>query len=147
MHDPFPPHSSLLTCSKCNEKRTADTTLLLCTCIHVLNQHKHYQNTQQIDDKLYSLVAPTIFVGVLAYLVAGVFAELFSMTTLTILQCFIADEEMFSPAERYAQNDLKEWLDAHGKKTVGKTGLAVEQKQPRKKSVNGPITATTGTTR
>jgi hypothetical protein len=69
------------------------------------------------------------------------------MTTLTILQCFIADEEMFSPAERYAQNDLKEWLDAHGKKTVGKTGLAVEQKQPRKKSVNGPITATTGTTR
>eukprot|EP00953_Heterococcus_sp_UTEX-ZZ885_P021178 11826-Heterococcus_DN1.PRE.1 len=62
-------------------------------------------------------------------------------------KCFIADEEMFSPAERYAQNDLKEWLDAHGKKTVGKTGLAVEQKQPRKKSVNGPITATTGTTR
>lgn len=37
-------------------------------------------------------------------------------TTLTILQCFIADEEMFEGEDRYARNDLKEWLEAHGEK-------------------------------
>lgn len=37
-------------------------------------------------------------------------------TTLTILQCFIADEEMFEGEDRYARNDLKTWLAAHGAK-------------------------------
>eukprot|EP00752_Nemacystus_decipiens_P001552 g1519.t2 len=41
------------------------------------------------------------------------------MTTLTILQCFIADEEMFEGEDRYARNDLKTWLEAHGAKDGG----------------------------
>ncbi|CAM9678464.1 unnamed protein product [Chrysoparadoxa australica] len=69
---------------------------------------------QKIEDELYSLVGPTIFVGILAYFVASAFANLFNMSTLTILQCFIADEEMFAPSQRFADNELKEWLDENG---------------------------------
>lgn len=42
-----------------------------------------------------------------------------NQTTLTILQCFIADEEMFEGDDRYARNDLKTWLEAHGAKDGG----------------------------
>ena len=108
---------------------------------------------QQIKDQLYSLVSPTIFVGVLAYMVSGVFAELFSMTTLTILQCFIADEEMFAPEDRYAQNDLKTWIDKNGSK-----GPEANKEPRRNQNVevvpasmttvaSAPIAAQTGTKR
>ena len=109
-----------------------------------------HHNVQQISGELYSLVSPTIFVGVLAYIVAGVFAELFSMTTLTILQCFIADEEMFTPEERYAQNELKTWIDSNGAKgPKPKKGAKneVAPSGPVPTAAAGPITATTGTKR
>ncbi|CAM9992591.1 unnamed protein product, partial [Ectocarpus sp. 13 AM-2016] len=67
-----------------------------------------------MKEDLYSPMGPVFFAGVMAYYVASSFAALLGMTTLTILQCFIADEEMFEGEERYARNDLKDWLDAHG---------------------------------
>ncbi|CAN0492060.1 unnamed protein product, partial [Laminaria digitata] len=69
-----------------------------------------------MKDDLYSPMGPVLFAGVMAYYVASSFADLLGMTTLTILQCFIADEEMFEGEDRYARNDLKEWLDKHGTK-------------------------------
>eukprot|EP00611_Tribonema_gayanum_P025465 TRINITY_DN5798_c0_g2_i1.p1 TRINITY_DN5798_c0_g2~~TRINITY_DN5798_c0_g2_i1.p1 ORF type:complete len:646 (-),score=224.01 TRINITY_DN5798_c0_g2_i1:303-2240(-) len=83
-----------------------------------------------IGNELHSFVGPTIFVGVLAYLVASVFAELFSMTTATILQCFIADEEMYSPAERYADNDLKDFVNTHGAPKRLRKGSPAELPHP-----------------
>jgi hypothetical protein len=40
----------------------------------------------QIEDELYSIVGPTVFVAVLAFFIASIFADLYSMTTSTILQ-------------------------------------------------------------
>lgn len=51
-------------------------------------------------DDMHGLVAPTIIVGLIAFLIAQMFTTVFSMAISTILQCFIADEEMYAPAER-----------------------------------------------
>jgi Plasma-membrane choline transporter len=88
------------------------------TQLHTHNYTTHFQ----IKNQLHSFVGPVIFVGVLAYLVASVYAEMFSMATATLLQCFVADEEMYAPHERYAQNELREWVDVNGAKTQAKAG-------------------------
>lgn len=56
------------------------------------------------------IVSPLIFVGILSYYVAFMFAEVFSMSIESILFCFIADEEMFAPAERFVEGPLKTTL-------------------------------------
>ena len=43
----------------------------------------------------------------MAYFIACMFAEIFGMSIETILMCYIADEEMFPPAERFADGALK----------------------------------------
>jgi len=65
-------------------------------------------------EELNSLVAPTLFTMVLAYFTATMFCEIFSMAIDTLLQCFIADEELFTPDERFADGPLKSYIDAHG---------------------------------
>ena len=46
----------------------------------------------------------------MSYFVGGIYLAIFDMSTSTILQCFIADEEMFGPNDRYAEKDLRRWL-------------------------------------
>lgn len=53
------------------------------------------------------IVSPLVFVALLAYFIATMFSEIFGMGIETILCCYIADEEMFSPAERYGEGGLK----------------------------------------
>lgn len=57
------------------------------------------------------LVSPLIFVGLLSYFVALNFAEIFGMGIETVLLCYVADEEMFSPADRFADGPLKTTLE------------------------------------
>uniref|UniRef100_A0A7S2Y2B5 Choline transporter-like protein n=1 Tax=Fibrocapsa japonica TaxID=94617 RepID=A0A7S2Y2B5_9STRA len=59
-----------------------------------------------MEDELHGLYGPIIFTFLLAYFVALMFVEVFGMAIYTILQCFVADEEMFAPAERFATGDL-----------------------------------------
>jgi len=47
-----------------------------------------------------------ILTFLLAYFVALMFIEVFGMAIETILLCYIADEEMFEPAKRFADGDL-----------------------------------------
>ena len=49
----------------------------------------------------------------MAYFVGDMFLDIFEMSTETILQCFIADEEMFDGDECYADKDLREWLSVY----------------------------------
>lgn len=51
-----------------------------------------------------------------------------------MLQCFIADEEMFDGDDRYARNELKEWLDKHGEKGGGSSprSIAASPRSPKK---------------
>merc|ERR1711935_156164 len=64
-----------------------------------------------------NLIVPTILVAILATFVAIMFFEVFGMGTTVLLQCFIADEEMFkNDAEGcFATNSLKKYLNKNGK--------------------------------
>lgn len=58
------------------------------------------------SSELNGIISPLIFVAILSYFIAAMFTEIFGMGIETILCCFIADEEMFSPDQRYAEGDL-----------------------------------------
>ena len=61
-----------------------------------------------VADTIYhGIVSPLVLVGVLAYFVGLMFIEIFGMGIETMLFCYIADEEMFGPADRFADGDLK----------------------------------------
>jgi hypothetical protein len=63
-----------------------------------------------------SPVGPVVFAFVLAWFTAGMFASVFDMGMSTLIQCFIADEEMFTGSERYADEDLHQFFDNNGDK-------------------------------
>ena len=58
------------------------------------------------DDKASGIVAPCFFVFTLAWFISTMFSELFGMGIETILFCYIADEEMFEPENRFAEKGL-----------------------------------------
>ena len=64
-----------------------------------------------LSDKLYSTAGPCVMIFFLSYFVGDMFLGIFDMSTSTILQCFVADEEMFDGDECYAEGDLRRWLD------------------------------------
>jgi len=65
----------------------------------------------QVGDKVHSLYIPVFFVFIISYFVADIFMDLFDMSTSTILQCFIADEEMFPAGQRYMDGNTRKFLD------------------------------------
>eukprot|EP00937_MAST-01D_sp_MAST-1D-sp2_P001261 g1261.t1 len=69
-----------------------------------------YFSTQMTELNGYIVVS--LIVLVIAYCVSLVFAEVLGMAISTVLQCFIADEEMCEGS--FAEKDLKKWIDAHG---------------------------------
>jgi len=66
---------------------------------------------QQVGSELNNIYFPLIFVFIISYFVADMFMDLFDMSTSTILQCFIADEEMFPAGERFIDGNTKQFLD------------------------------------
>jgi hypothetical protein len=83
-------------------------------------------------DDINGIVSPLIFVGILSYYVSLMFSEIFSMSIETILCCYIADEEMFAPAERFADGALKTTLQktaqAASNKKVGNVSYLDDKK-------------------
>jgi len=69
-----------------------------------------------IRDQLYSIIGPLFFIAAISWFIAGMFMSVYDMGIATILQCFVADEEMFSADERYAEGSLRTWVDNHGSK-------------------------------
>lgn len=67
-----------------------------------------------ISDEVESVVGPVVVVMILTYAVASLFFSIFSMAVDTVLQCFIADEEMFDGDDCYAEGSLKSWVDSYG---------------------------------
>merc|ERR1712150_146299 len=66
---------------------------------------------RKIEEQLHSLFGPTVLVFFISYYIADMFLDMFEMSSDTILQCFIADEEMFNGESNYADGDLRNWLD------------------------------------
>jgi choline transporter-like protein 2/4/5 len=61
---------------------------------------------RNLEGQVNYLWFPTLLVCFVSYFTAEMFNEVFGMAISTILQCFIADEEMFKPGERFAEGDL-----------------------------------------
>ena len=59
------------------------------------------------DTKIASPIAPVIFIFICSYYTAKKFTETFGMVISTILQCYVADTEMFPPEKRFAGGSLK----------------------------------------
>lgn len=68
-----------------------------------------------VRNQLYSIIGPLFFIAAIAWFIAGMFMSVYDMGIATILQCFVADEEMFSADQRYAEGSLRTWVDNHEK--------------------------------
>ncbi|GMI20316.1 hypothetical protein TeGR_g8471 [Tetraparma gracilis] len=66
------------------------------------------------DVDLNSPLGPVFFVMILSYFTAAMFMNIFAMGISTILQCFVADEEMFDASSRFAESELASFIDANG---------------------------------
>jgi len=76
----------------------------------------YYTIDHYVGDELYSVIGPLFFIAATSWFIAGMFMSVYDMGIATILQCFVADEEMFPADERFAEGGLKAWVDNHGSK-------------------------------
>lgn len=70
-----------------------------------------------VGHELYSIIGPLFFIACIAWFISGMFMSVYDMGIATILQCFVADEEMFPADQRYAGSGLRTWVDNGGKQT------------------------------
>ncbi|KAG7345808.1 plasma-membrane choline transporter family protein [Nitzschia inconspicua] len=71
----------------------------------------YYVMTSYMGLSLHSFAAPCLTIFILSYIVAGMFMSVFELSILTVLHCYIADQEMFDGRARYADGSLKDWID------------------------------------
>ena len=69
---------------------------------------------KMIGDELNSPIGPVLFIVLLSWCTASMFMNIFAMAISTVLQCFVADEEMFSAKERYAEGHLVDFVNTNG---------------------------------
>lgn len=65
----------------------------------------------ELGSSLYSAAGPCTIIFFMSYFIGDMFLDIFDMSTSTVLQCFIADEEMFDGDQCYAEGDLRRWLN------------------------------------
>merc|ERR1711908_257775 len=63
---------------------------------------------------LNSPIGPVVMIMILSWFTASMFMNIFGMAISTILQCFIADEEMFDSGTRFATSELASFIDSNG---------------------------------
>ena len=86
----------------------------------------YYYLEIHFGDQLNSLMVPTLLIGLCAYAVSEMFNEVFGMAISTILQCFVADEELFDADERFAPGSLAGTIDSTQQKYKKKKKVLVE---------------------
>lgn len=95
----------------------------------------YYYLTASYDDQVQGFIAPTILVGSLAWTTASIFMMVFHMTADTLLMCFITDEEMHDGNAKFAEPQLKEFVDSKG----GMSQEEFEKRSFRHKKGNTPF--------
>jgi len=72
-----------------------------------------YALTYFFADNINSVTGLVVLIAFISWFVASMFTSIFGMAISTIIQCFIADEEMFAdnPSARFAEKDLKDFID------------------------------------
>ena len=66
------------------------------------------------DLDITSPIGPVCMIMILSWFTGSMFMNIFGMAISTILQCFIADEEMFDASTRFAEDALASFIDANG---------------------------------
>lgn len=74
----------------------------------------YYIILEQIGEDLNSVGGPTVVIFLISYWVSDMFMDVLDMGIMTVLHCFIADEEMFESEDRYHEKGLKDYVDGHG---------------------------------
>lgn len=80
--------------------------------VSVATAGSFYIMDTQFEDKVNGLLLPTLFVFLLSYFTAELFMDIYTLAMLTMLQCFIADEEM---GTGFADAEFKSFIDKNGK--------------------------------
>jgi len=78
-------------------------------------------------ETLSNLLGPTILIFILAWVISTQFKDIFGMAILTVLHCFVADEEINSttPEKIYAEGELRKFITDVGQ---GALGIGEERK-------------------
>ncbi|GMH74283.1 hypothetical protein TrST_g7085 [Triparma strigata] len=99
----------------------------------------YYFMKENMLNDLNGLWCPLLLIILFAYVTAEMFNEVFGMAIWTILQCFVADEEMFEPAERFAEGDLAACVSKTQKEAgaLGKGGAEVLPVDGGEKKMDG----------
>jgi len=74
----------------------------------------YYTLTEHLELEVWSFGGPAAMIFIISYFVADMFMDVFDISILCVLHCFIADEEMFGGRARYADGTLQEFVDKHG---------------------------------
>lgn len=62
-------------------------------------------------DELYSVVSNSVVIAIISWFVGQMFIEVMNIAVSTIIQCFLADEEMFgNEGSLYVPDELDEFL-------------------------------------
>lgn len=85
---------------------------------------------EYVKETISSPVGPAILVFIIAWFTADMFTDIFSMAISVLLQCFVADEEMFEDkSERFAPPELSEYIDANPMQFEEETKKELESNQ------------------
>ncbi|KAL7539973.1 hypothetical protein ACHAXR_009764 [Thalassiosira sp. AJA248-18] len=87
----------------------------------------YYYLEIHFGDELNYLMVPTLLIAIVAFAVAEMFNEVFGMAISTILQCFVADEELFDAEDRFAPDSLAGTIDSTQKKYKKKKKVGVSE--------------------
>ena len=68
----------------------------------------------EVYDDMSGYWLPALFVFAISWFVADFFLDIYGMAVSTLLQCFIADEEMYPPEQRFAENSLADYVKKYG---------------------------------
>jgi len=74
----------------------------------------YYIIVENLNEELYSVGGPVVVIFLISYWISDMFMDVLDMGIMTVLHCFIADEEMFDGEERYSEKDLKDYVDEYG---------------------------------
>lgn len=86
-----------------------------------------------MGDQIAGIIGPMLITFIIAYFVASVFVEVFGMAISTILVCYCADEEMFTPEERFADGALRGAIKSTQAASNGQ--IAPEETDDRKEAL------------
>ena len=73
----------------------------------------YFLMTEELEGQVSSFGGPMAIIFLCSYWISDMFFDVYDMAISTILQCFIADEEMF-PDAVYAEGSLQRWVEKYG---------------------------------